>query len=561
MIQNSSEFADKMFEAFALTSKNSYIFLCNMWTDVSRWSKNAVEYFGLPGEYMEGAGAIWEQHIHPEDRQKYRDDIDAVFSGKKDRHEIEYRAKDKDGNYVVCSCSGMVINDADGNPAYFAGTITNHGIIDNIDPTTGLYNLYEFLHALRLLRERKRKYKVLLLGISRFSAINDTYGYNFGNEVIKAFSTCLREQLQRTSQLYRMDGTRFAICSLDMSMEKIKALYSRIQEIAKNGLEVRGNHISLTICGGAVNVEDSSISEHAVYTAARYASDTSKKEKYGELIIVHNDELKDKEANKNFKLLGVLRNCVLNDCNGFYLAYQPVVSSENGKLMGMEALLRWKGAPYGEVPPGVFIPWLEKDTVFFELGNWILKQALTEGKEFLKDNPHLTLNINLSYAQLERSEFRNSFVGILLGTGFPPDHLCVELTERCRFLDINFLRNEIIFLKSYGIKIALDDFGTGFASLDLLRELPVDCIKIDRSFVVEIEKSQVTQSIVRALTNCAQELGIDVCVEGIEDQQSMEYMKQYPSTSYQGFYFSRPIPKDKFKELPVYREMKRKKSK
>ena len=89
----------------------------------------------------------------------------------------------------------------------------------------------------------------------------------------------------------------------------------------------------------------------------------------------------------------------------------------------------------------------------------------------------------------------------------------------------------------------------------------MDCIKIDRSFVVEIEKSQFTQSIVRALTNFAQELGIAVCVEGIEDQQSMEYMKQYPSTSYQGYYFSRPIPKDKFKELPVYREMKRKKSK
>lgn len=262
----------------------------------------------------------------------------------------------------------------------------------------------------------------------------------------------------------------------------------------------------------------------------------------------------DKESNKTVKLLSVLRNSILNNCKGFYLVYQPVVSSKTGELVGMETLLRWKGAPYGEIPPGVFIPWLEKDTAFFELGNWILTQALTEGKEFLRDNPNLVLNVNLSYAQLERSEFRNSFLSILLGTGFPPEHLCLELTERCRFLDINVLRNEVIFLKSYGIKIALDDFGTGFASLDLLRELPVDCIKIDRSFVTEIEKSAVTQSIVRALTNCAKELNIDVCVEGIEDEQRMNYMKEYPSTSYQGYLFSRPIPKAKFKELELYKK-------
>lgn len=554
MIHDSSGFSDKMFEAFAATSRNSYIFLYNMWTDISRWSKSAVEYFGLPGEYIEGAVTIWAQRIHPEDRKKYHEEMEAIFNGKKKKHDIEYRAMDKEGNYVVCTCSGMVIDDEEGNPTFFAGTITNHGIIDNFDAITGLYNLHEFMYMVKDLRERNKKYRVLLLGIGHFSDVNDMYGYDFGNEVLKTFAAFLREQIQQSGIVYRMDGTRFALCTTELSLEQIKEKYLKIQKLAKSSLIVHGIHIPLAICAGVVDVEDIGISEQAVYTAARYALDTSKKERYGELIVVHNDELNDKECSKTVKLLSVLRNSVLNNCKGFYLVYQPVVSSKTGELVGMETLLRWKGAPYGEVPPGVFIPWLEKDTAFFELGNWILMQALTEGKEFLRDNPKLVLNVNLSYAQLERSEFRNSFLSILLGTGFPPEHLCLELTERCRFLDINVLRNEVNFLKSYGIKIALDDFGTGFASLDLLRELPVDCIKIDRSFVTEIEKSTVTQSIVRALTNCAKELNIDVCVEGIEDEQRMNYMKEYPSTSYQGYLFSRPVPKAKFKELELYKK-------
>lgn len=545
-------FSDQMFEAFSITSKTSYIFVCNLWTDVSRWSKNAVEYFGLPGEFMEGAGKIWESHIHPEDREAYRKDIDDVFAGKKDSHNIEYRAKDRDGNYVVCSCHGVIIKDENGNASYFAGTITNHGIIDSIDSTTNLYNLYEFLRNIRKYKENKVKYRVLMLGFSHFSDINDVYGYNFGNDVMRQFAIRVGKMLQRRGTLYRMDGTRFAICTTEMTFEEIGKLYSDIQMMAKSGIEIRDACISLSICGGVVLVEDASINEHVIHTAARYALDSSKKEKYGELVVVHNDELHYKDPKRTVKLLDVLRNCVLDNCKGFYMCYQPVVSKKTGKLTGMESLLRWRGEPYGDVSPEVFISWLEKDNVFFELGNWILKQSLTDGKEFLKDHPDLTLNVNLSYAQLERSEFRNSFVSILLVTGFPPDHLCLELTERCRFMDITFLRNEIMFLKGYGVKIALDDFGTGFASLDLLRELDVDCIKIDRSFTKEIEQSKVTQSIVRALTQCASELDIDVCIEGIETEELKDYLKEYPSTSYQGYLFSKPVTKEQFKKLAIY---------
>lgn len=546
-----SEYFDKIFEAFSATAKGSYIYLCDMWTDMSRWSKSAVDYFGLPGEYMEDAGTIWAQHIHPEDRRRYQEDIDAVFSGRKKNHELEYRAMDKNGNYVVCTCSGVVIEDEAGNPEFFAGTITNRGTIENIDPTTNLYNLYEFLNALRLLRERGKKYRVLLVGFKHFSDVNDLYGYSFGNEAMKLFVSIMQNDLMDKGKIFRMDGTRFAVLTTELRVDDLKNYYLRLQEKAKNHLTVQENNVSLALCGGLVVVEDCQISEHAIHAAARYALNVSKNERHGELWIVENDDV-DKNK-KTVELINVLRSSIIEECSGFYLCYQPVVSPQTGKMTGAEALLRWNREPYGEISPGQFIPWLEKDSAFFDLGNYVLRQAMLDGKEFLKDHPDMIINVNLSYAQLERSEFRNTLVGFLLSTGFPPEHLCLELTERCRLLDMNFLRNEIIFLKSYGIKIALDDFGTGFSSLNLLRELPIDYIKIDRGFVSEIENNKADQSIVKAVMTCARELDIGVCVEGIENERLRDYLQNYPAQGYQGYYYSKPVTKEEFKRLELYK--------
>lgn len=279
----------------------------------------------------------------------------------------------------------------------------------------------------------------------------------------------------------------------------------------------------------------------------------SKNEKHGELCIVENDEV-DKNK-KTVEIINAIRSSIIDDCSGFYLCYQPVVAPQNGRLIGVEALLRWKKEPYGDVPPGQFIPWLEKDSSFFDLGNWVLRQAMTDGKELLKDHPDLIVNVNLSYAQLERSEFRSTLTGILLSTGFPPEHLCLELTERCRLLDMRFLRNEIIFLQSYGIKIALDDFGTGFSSLSLLRELPVDCIKIDREFVSEIESNKADQAIVKAVMMCAHELDIGVYVEGVENARLRDYMLRFPLQGFQGYFYARPVPKEAFMQLELYKKI------
>ena len=238
----------------------------------------------------------------------------------------------------------------------------------------------------------------------------------------------------------------------------------------------------------------------------------------------------------------------MNRSEGFYLCYQPIVNASEEKLIGAEALLRWNKEPYGEVPPGIFIQWLENDPCFWDLGNWIIKKALTESLKIVQNHPEFVLNVNLAYPQLSHVGFEEKVKLILEETGFPPENLCFELTERCRQLDTEFLQNIVGNLKDLGIKIAIDDFGTGFSSLNLLSELPVDTLKIDRGFVFDIQTNYANQAIVKAVTGCASDLDVHVCLEGLEDRQMIDFVKRYAVYSYQGYHFSKPITMKAFVE-------------
>lgn len=539
--------AEKIFETYATASRSRYIFLRNMRTNRSRWSPNAVEFFGLPGEYMENAFHIFLECIHPEDRAAVLEDMNRITAGIQEEHNMEYRAKGKDGNYVVCFCKAKMIRNEAGEMTYFAGVIANHGIIDNIDPTTSLYNLYEFLHALKVIREKKRVVTILMLGIKRFADINDVYGYSFGNKVLKEFAHCLRNMCKGRGMVYRMDGAKFAVCIEGFERAEILSLNQQIHDVAKRCIYVDGNHVTLVTCGSAVELKDFTVDENSIYSGLRFALERSKNVKHGELIFFENESHQDNK--RNLELLDALRKSITDKCADFYMCYQPVVDAVTGKVGGMEALVRWKKEPFGEVPPGIFIPLLENDALFFELGNWILRESMLAAKKLVEQNPDFILNVNLSYTQLERSEFRNSLIRLLEETGYPPQNLCLELTERCRLLDMSFLRNEVIFLKSFNIRIALDDFGTGFSSLNLLRELPVDLIKIDRAFIKDIETNLADQAIVKSVLDCAQLLDISVCVEGIENKNLETYMNHYPASTYQGYLYSRPVEIEQFREL------------
>lgn len=535
---------DSMFETFSIIAEGSYIYLCDMKNDYSRWSKSAVDYFNLPDRYMYNAGSIWESYIHPDDRETYRTSIENIFSGKDKGHNMQYRAKAADGNYVVCTCRGAVIRDENGEPEYFAGAIKNHGSLSYIDTITGLRSLYGFFDDIKSILWKKKKSSLIITGITGFSVINDMFGYKFGNKVLRRFANFIKDIFSEYGEIYRMDGTKFAIISQLTDEKQAYELYKKLQTEVSHNFFIEGERISLSLNAGLMILNDFNIESETIYSCLKYIYYESKNRRLGDMVTFDNIE-RDKNRN-SIETINVIRNSVIENCKGFYLCYQPIMYADTEQLKGMEALIRWKNDKYGTVPPVQFVPVLEQDILFPELGKWILRQAMTDGKIFLEKYPDFIMNVNISYAQLEKSDFISDVFSILNETGFPPENLCLEITERCRLLDIGVLNNMFSIFRKHGIKIALDDFGTGFSSLGVLRTLPIDTVKIDREFVKNIEKSPSDQNTVQFISSLADAFKAEVCVEGVETANMRDSLRQYGIKSFQGYYYSKPIPADEF---------------
>ncbi|MCR4609051.1 MAG: EAL domain-containing protein [Eubacterium sp.] len=535
---------DELFSAFSIVAEGAYVFLCNMKYDYSRWSKTAVDYFGLPGEYMENAGGIWIEHIHPDDREDYKKSIERIFSGEDQGHDMQYRSKAVDGSYVVCTCRGIVMKAPNGEALYFGGAIKNHGLLSYIDNNTGLRSLYGFFEDLRTMFWRKDEGNIIQIGISNFSAFNDIYGYSFGNRILQTFARLLQTKFANVGSIYRMDGTKFAIITHSMDQYEIEKRYNELKDIVSGKFYVDDERINLSINAGNVLVNDFEISDKTVYSCLKYAYYRSKNDHLGELYTFV-DALND-DGRKVVQKLDHIRSSVNDECEGFYLCYQPVMHADTCKLKGAEALIRWKDDVYGVVPPMEFIPYLEQDSIFPLLGKWILKQAMTDGVKFLEKYPEMIMNVNLSYAQLEKEGFVEEVFSIIEETGFPADHLCLEITERCRLIDTHLLYDIINIFRDYGIKVALDDFGTGFSTLGILRDVPVDVVKIEREYVKNIETSKIDQATVENIADLAGIFDADVCVEGVETKGMVEMLNKFKVSSLQGYYFSKPIPFDEF---------------
>ena len=538
---------NRIFTAFSETSARRYIFVCNLDTNVSRWSPNAVDYFGLEGEYIYDFGSFWEALIHPDDVEIYRKDISAFFAGKKKNHYAEYRVCNAEGEYVFVTCRGIILKGENGESDLFAGTLINHGVADFVDPVTSLYNNYKFMQTKKELIRAKQHMHILMIGLNNFGDINYTYNFFFGNAILNQFANKLRNMFSDENSIYRMDGPKFAIICKDSSNEAIEELYANIQEMSKYFTTDENIDIPLMISGGAIEINDFNVTEQSIYGCLSHAYADSKYKNHSELVFY--DTSLQSTYREALNLLTALRQSIANDCEGFYLNFQPLINPSNNEIIGAEALLRYKDEDFGEVSPGKFIPLLEEDACFFDLGTWILKQALTKAKSFLEHNPDLVIDVNLSYTQISQARFRDVLLEILDETKFPVKNLCLELTESCRTLDITLLREEVLFYKSLGIKVAIDDFGTGTSCLALLRVLPVDCLKLDQSFVLNLPNNTIDQHIIDAFVQCANNLKINICLEGVENKFIRSLVEKYKVGMHQGFLYSRPVSISKYLEL------------
>lgn len=533
-------------------SEKTYVSVTDVSTRQTWWSEKAMEFFGLTENMAQVGREKTKITIHPADKEGYIQAVQNRMNGIDLDIPFEYRVQTRNGHYDRFTASSRVIRGNDGKIRFLIIHYENHGIADEVDSVTGLHTEPTLRRDLEDYIHRRIPAVILKIGMVQFSRINVLYGAEYADSILNVVSQELVAHKTERGFAYRMQGAKFAIVFSEISDEELRGIYERIQNVLANEIVIEGRRVPLKIVGGAVHIEPGMKDTNTVRSYLTYALNRSRYHRHGELVIF-NEEYCGNNVNR-LDLVSVIHQDAVDKKEGFFLCYQPIVDCNSGKIKGMEALLRWKKEPYGVVPPNVFIDWLEEDACIYELGNWIIQTALAACKRIAVKNPDFFVNVNVCPAQLERHEFRQKVLSLLAEAGFAPNQLCLELTERCRNLDVSFLKGEVEFFRSKGIKIALDDFGTGTSSLSMVLDLPIDEVKIDMSFIKGIQEKPLNQAMIQAIIEFSDRMQLETCIEGVENREICNHLLRYGAKWFQGYYYSKPVTIDEFEKLLINKE-------
>ncbi|HUI15786.1 MAG TPA: EAL domain-containing protein [Xanthobacteraceae bacterium] len=409
------------------------------------------------------------------------------------------------------------------------------------DPVCGLPNRIYFGERLELTINNVRggglSAAVFYIDLDHFKDVNDTLGHHIGDELILNVTQRLSRIMRGDDLVARLGGDEFAIittCASDSY--SLQAIAGRIIAAVCAPYSISGHNI---IIGASIGI--AVIDRHARDAAdiLRYADMAlyrAKNEGRNRACIY--DAAMDADLSSRKLLEGDLLQAIKND--GLSAAYQPIVNAAGDTVVGVEALARWTHPTHGEIPPSRFIPIAEHSGLIIELGEWMLRRACVDGRNW----PNLTVSVNVSPLQFRRSDFVEVVERILTETDFDANRLELELTESTLLGNLETAELSMLRLKAIGVRFALDDFGTGYSSLLYLRRFPFDKLKIDSSFVRSIEKAPDAAAIVHAVVSLGRGLGMKVTAEGVETAEQHLFLRAAGVHSMQGFRFGKAGPAD-----------------
>ncbi len=421
------------------------------------------------------------------------------------------------------------------------------------DGLTGLPNRPMFLDHLQEIMRKSHitenyDYAVLYMDIDRFSVINESMGHEAGDEVLLQIGLRLKDCLRRTEILARFSGDEFALLVERIKTpEDITRVARRIINELKPPFTIYGKEIFVTACIGIVKGSPhyrSTVDILRDADIAMYGAKSQGLSKYQ----IYNNRIHEKTI-ALLQLETDIKGAV--ERNEFSLMYQPIVSLKTCEVMGFETLVRWRHPQRGIISPEIFIPIAEKTGVILSLGRWILKTACFRMSTWLDLVPKvdkLFLNINISGKQFVEPGMLEYIKKILKETGLPGSLIKVELTESVLLENIDKLIKVLEKIKKMGIKIAIDDFGTGYSSLSYLYKFPIDILKIDRSFIMRMNRHD-KKDLVPVIISIARNMKMEVVAEGIETVDQLEILRTYGCKYGQGFLFSKPLETDEVTRL------------
>lgn len=418
------------------------------------------------------------------------------------------------------------------------------------DPITDLPNKVYFMEELEETMENLTENEnlgILHLDLDKFKYINDNLGHNIGDEVLKLVGLRLGNLIWEGDLIARDGGDEYLILLKNIKdISKIDTTVNKIIESFKKPIVSKDYELYLTTSVGIAIYPEAGQDSISLMKNAEIALYEAK-EIGGNSYFKYNMQIGKREYD-NLTTLNQLRQAVTN--GEFILYYQPKFDIKTGEIIGLESLIRWENPRRGLIFPDEFIPLAEETGLIFSIGEWVLREACRQNKEWIdKGYKPRRVSVNISARQFQHYNFLDMVSNILEETGLEPKYLGLEITETTAISDITYTLDVLDRLKELGVFVIMDDFGTGYSNLSYLGEMNIDELKIDRSFIWDLDINEKNRAISRTIILLAKQFNILVTAEGIETEKQLNILKELGSDTGQGYYFSKPIPAKELEKL------------
>lgn len=547
---------EKIFQMICNTSSNAFLY-CDFEEKVVKTLGNWEFFFHVDIKELKDITKICECA-----EDKYMLPLkELLFLEKKALKNDSIVVRLKDGK-VWMECEATVSYDTDDKPkakiirfkniTKFKSQNDELAYMAYYDSLTGLYNRNYFVRLLdgflKKAAEEKNIVAVMFIDIDDFRKINDGFGIIVGDELVQQFGQFLSSFKEQNVIVSHFNGDIYCIAVFDpYGTRSIEHIYRRIHERLKKPFALStGQEVSITVSIGVAEYPEAAGTALDLINCAEiimFKGKTSGKDsiQYYDAPILH-------EFLQNIIIENKLKEAAFQ--KSFMMYFQPQFHAEDKKLRGVEALIRWRDTDGNMISPSIFIPIAEKNGSIIPIGTWVIEESVRLYSEWTrKYDSDLILSLNISAIQYRHSDFVGNLMQILDKYEVEPAKVELEITESVLIDDIRGITDKLLLLRDYGIRISLDDFGTGYSSLSYLKGLPIDTLKIDKSFIDTLVSDENTKIIMESIIYMVKKLGYETVAEGVETKEQFEYLQSINCDNIQGFFLGKPMPSREIEEL------------
>jgi len=498
--------------------------------------------------------------IVSEDRRIAINDFNNHINGKTLYYQSKLKIKFNGGGYKWVLIRGMCLRNKKGIGTKISGSLTDISgqkdfeekinRLKYYDILTDIPNRELFINTLENeiieAKDKDLKIAVLFIDLDNFKEINDTLGHEYGDKLLRNVAISFRDSIRDGDLVSRVGGDEFFILMKNIkNYDQISSFCEKLLSLLNCEISVDDKHVYTSASIGITVYPDDGVRSSSLLKnadTAMYSAKYNGKSKYS----FFNKDMRDVVVRRVAIEKG-LRLALQND--ELEIHYQPQVDIIKNKIKGFEALLRWNSSELGRISPDEFIPVAEQSGLIIPMGDWLIKAVYLQNN-FWKSKGYIydTIAINLSAIQLENEKFEETLKNLISETNINPKFVELEITESILMKDFEKSIKLLTEIRNLGINIALDDFGTGYSSLSYLKQLPINTLKIDKSFIDNIVTNEREKAIVDGIIQLAQKIGLDVVAEGAETKEQIRILQEMGCNQIQGYYFSKPLPASEIEE-------------